>query len=167
MKAKSKGCAFLEFKTKAALQQALKLHQSMLDGRMINVELTAGGGGKSQARLQKVKERNKALLNQRVWLFWLSICQSHSPRPQQKKSEIASKKPSDTIPSRPDRPQRFSTTSGLDEAPSTKRTWSVGDQIEETTHRGGKKHTQQGAKKRKAPRPGAAWGTGVNAIPVG
>ncbi|KAH9937220.1 uncharacterized protein B0H18DRAFT_969618 [Fomitopsis serialis] len=46
--AKSKGCAFLEFTVKSALQQALKLHQSELDGRMINVELTAGGGGKAR-----------------------------------------------------------------------------------------------------------------------
>lgn len=38
----------------------------MLDGRMINVELTAGGGGKSENRLIKVKERNKALFVQRV-----------------------------------------------------------------------------------------------------
>ena len=38
----------------------------MLDGRMINVELTAGGGGKSESRLTKVRERNKALLGQRV-----------------------------------------------------------------------------------------------------
>lgn len=63
---KSKGCAFLEFTHRNALQQALKLHQSMLDGRMINVELTAGGGGKSENRLIKVKERNKALFVQRV-----------------------------------------------------------------------------------------------------
>ena len=33
---------------------------------MINVELTAGGGGKGGTRLAKVKERNKALLAQRV-----------------------------------------------------------------------------------------------------
>lgn len=33
---------------------------------MINVELTAGGGGKSGTRLAKVRERNKALLAQRV-----------------------------------------------------------------------------------------------------
>jgi len=65
-KAKSKGCAFLEFSHRNALQQGLKLHQTMLDGRMINVELTAGGGGKGESRLTKVRERNKALLAQRV-----------------------------------------------------------------------------------------------------
>ena len=36
---------------------------------MINVELTAGGGGKGGTRLAKVRERNKALLVQRV-SFW-------------------------------------------------------------------------------------------------
>ncbi|KAG6877884.1 hypothetical protein C0993_002885, partial [Termitomyces sp. T159_Od127] len=62
---KSKGCAFLEFTHRNALQQGLKMHQSELDGRMINVELTAGGGGKSESRLEKVRERNKHLLDQR------------------------------------------------------------------------------------------------------
>ena len=63
---KSKGFAFLEFSAKSGLQQALKLHQSQLDSRMINVELTAGGGGKGEARLAKVRGRNKELYEQRV-----------------------------------------------------------------------------------------------------
>ncbi|KAH6916926.1 RNA binding protein [Coprinopsis sp. MPI-PUGE-AT-0042] len=140
---KSKGCAFLEFPTKAPLQEALKLHQSMLDDRMINVELTAGGGGKSEARLSKLRERNKALIGQRI-----------------KKVEKGDKS---AILSRPDKPQRYSATSGLDqtEAQMTKRTWSVGDVVEET-HRGGKRHQKRGARK-----PGKSHGTGVNAIPVG
>lgn len=65
-KSKSKGCAFLEFDNRRALQQGLKLHQSTLDGRTINVELTVGGGGKSEARLKKLRERNKDLNTQRV-----------------------------------------------------------------------------------------------------
>jgi nucleolar protein 6 len=64
--AKSKGCAFLEFSHRNALQQGLKLHGSTLDGRRINVELTAGGGGKSEKRVQKVQARNKHLLEERV-----------------------------------------------------------------------------------------------------
>ncbi len=40
----------------------------MLQGRMINVELTAGGGGKGEKRMEKLRERNKALLGQRVSL---------------------------------------------------------------------------------------------------
>lgn len=70
--AKSKGCAFLEFSAKTGLQQALKLHQSQLEGRLINVELTAGGGGKSESRISKLKERNKELHEQRVG-FHLNI----------------------------------------------------------------------------------------------
>lgn len=69
---KSKGCAFLEFATKSALQQALKSHQSELDGRMINVELTAGGGGKSEGRIEKLKKRNKELHEQRVCILSLT-----------------------------------------------------------------------------------------------
>lgn len=67
--AKSKGCAFLEFSHRNALQQALKLHQSELEGRKINVELTAGGGGKGDKRIVKVQERNRELANQRVRLL--------------------------------------------------------------------------------------------------
>ena len=64
---KSKGFAFVEFTHRNALQQGLKLHQSELEGRKINVELTAGGGGNSQHRLEKVKQRNKGLHDQRVY----------------------------------------------------------------------------------------------------
>ncbi|CCM04197.1 uncharacterized protein FIBRA_06363 [Fibroporia radiculosa] len=70
---KSKGCAFLEFSSRNALQQALKLHQSELEGRMINVELTAGGGGKSESRLEKLKQRNKELHEQRVRLHEMIV----------------------------------------------------------------------------------------------
>ena len=70
---KSKGFAFLEFNNKAALQQALKLHHSQLEGRNINVELTAGGGGKSEARTAKLKKRNKELHDQRVSTSILSF----------------------------------------------------------------------------------------------
>jgi len=38
----------------------------MLEGRMINVELTAGGGGKGENRLEKLKKRNQELLGQRA-----------------------------------------------------------------------------------------------------
>lgn len=70
---KSKGCAFLEFTHRNALQQALKLHLSELDGRIINVELTAGGGGKGENRLKKLQERNRGLVDQRVRLSFLSF----------------------------------------------------------------------------------------------
>jgi len=111
---------------------------------MINVELTAGGGGKGEKRLGKLKERNKQLLTQR---------NDHVKK---------ATKDGSTIPTLPDKPQRFSTTSGVEKAPSTKRTWTVGDAEEDgAVHRGGKKHQ----KKEKRPRPPQA--TGVNAIPVG
>jgi hypothetical protein len=45
----------------------------MLEGRMINVELTAGGGGKSEKRMEKLRERNKELLGQRVSLVFFFI----------------------------------------------------------------------------------------------
>lgn len=70
----SKGCAFVQFTTSTALQSALRLHHSTLENRKINVELTAGGGGNSEQRKQKInsqrekleKEREKALKNRRL-----------------------------------------------------------------------------------------------------
>lgn len=59
--AKSKGAAFLEWNTVDALQKALKYHHTHLGKRSINVELSAGGGGKSQNRMQKISARNKDL----------------------------------------------------------------------------------------------------------
>lgn len=145
-RAKSKGCAFLEFTHRNALQQALKLHQSMLEDRMINVELTAGGGGNSGSRLEKVRERNKALLVQR------------KDRVEKDKSNSDQK----TFPSMPDKPQRYSKTSGLEQKLLVKRTWTVEDEVDDgKTRRGGKKHAK-GSKTRVKD-----WGTGVNAIPVG
>ncbi|KIK10411.1 hypothetical protein PISMIDRAFT_629560 [Pisolithus microcarpus 441] len=73
---KSKGCAFLEFQNKHALQRALKLHHSELEGRKINVELTAGGGGKGETRLRRVKDRNKELEGQRVRVLRLDSLDS-------------------------------------------------------------------------------------------
>jgi hypothetical protein len=58
---RSKGCAFLEFSKASGLQSALRLHHSELDGRQINVELSAGGGGKSEARMKKLKTKNAKL----------------------------------------------------------------------------------------------------------
>ncbi|ORY28487.1 hypothetical protein BCR39DRAFT_482486 [Naematelia encephala] len=63
--AKSRGIAFLEVPTSTDLQACLKLHHSTLDGRRINVELTAGGGGKSEARQGKITERNERVGVQR------------------------------------------------------------------------------------------------------
>jgi len=141
---KSKGYAFLEFNHRNALQQALKLHQSIIDGRRINVELTAGGGGNSQSRLDKLKARNKELDGQRK---------------KKVEKQAASGDPGDLTMLLPERPQRYSATSGLELVPTTKRTWTVGGPEDGAPHRGGQKH----AKKRHA----KVWGTGVNAIPVG
>ncbi|KAK7064025.1 RRM domain-containing protein [Favolaschia claudopus] len=142
--AKSKGCAFVEFSHRNALQQGLKLHQSELDGRQINVELTVGGGGKGEGRLEKLKTRNKGLFDQR----------------KDRIEKLAKNDPS--LSSIPDKPQRYSATSGLEQVQSKRRTWTVGDEEDGETHRGGKKHTKVRGRGK-----GKQWGTGVNAIPVG
>jgi RNA recognition motif-containing protein len=43
---RSKGCAFVEFEDASHHEKALKYDQQKLKGRKINVEPTAGGGGK-------------------------------------------------------------------------------------------------------------------------
>jgi hypothetical protein len=43
------------------VQRALRLHHTLLDNRRINVEVTAGGGGKSENRTAKIKMRNDKL----------------------------------------------------------------------------------------------------------
>lgn len=63
-----KGFAFAEFEGPDAtkrLNVALRLHHTILEGRKINVELTAGGGGNSKARHQKLRERNDKLNDER------------------------------------------------------------------------------------------------------
>lgn len=68
---KSKGFAFLEFEQYDRMKTCLKLyhHTQFDDGkspaRKINVELTAGGGGKSENRQKKLKEKNERLRDQR------------------------------------------------------------------------------------------------------
>ncbi|KAH9960757.1 hypothetical protein BGW80DRAFT_1182116 [Lactifluus volemus] len=141
---KSKGCAFLEFSTRPALQVALKLHQSELDGRRINVELTAGGGGKGDARLTKVKARNKQLTAQRTRRLT--------------KAGTAQGEADGVLSSQP---QRFSTTSGEADVPRTKRTWTVSDKEHGGEHRGGKKIAKKRGTRSKS------LGTGVNAMPLG
>lgn len=61
----SKGCAFVEFTNGMSLQKALRFHHTMFHGRQINVELTAGGGGKSQQRKEKIKAKNESLEKER------------------------------------------------------------------------------------------------------
>lgn len=143
--AKSKGCAFLEFSMRPALQAALRLHQSELDGRRINVELTAGGGGKGDARLAKLKARNKELAAQRT----------------RRSHKAASERGESSALQEGLQPQRFSTTSGEGDVPRTKRTWTVGD----VDHDGGSREGKKTKKKRGA--RAKSWGTGVNALPIG
>lgn len=67
---KDKGIAFLEFdndtkEIQKKMELALRLHHSMLKNRKINVELTVGGGGNSENRVKKLKEKNDKLVEER------------------------------------------------------------------------------------------------------
>ncbi|RDX50480.1 hypothetical protein OH76DRAFT_1455356 [Lentinus brumalis] len=152
--AKSKGFAFVEFSHRNALQQGLKLHQSDLEGRKINVELTAGGGGKSETRLEKVKKRNKELHEQRT----KQVLKGASGKKTGGKGAGGAGQDVQL-----ERPQRYSATSGVELVPLKQRTWSVPEAGDEEGAAAAKK---RGSKKGKN-RPPRALGTGVNAIPVG
>ena len=55
----SRGAAFVEFPTAAALQTALALAGKPLNGRSVRIEPTVGGGGRSEARKTKLTEKKK------------------------------------------------------------------------------------------------------------
>lgn len=68
---KEKGIAFLEFdndnsKIQSKMDHALGMHHSIIRKRKINVELTVGGGGNSETRQQKLKDKNDKLGEERT-----------------------------------------------------------------------------------------------------
>lgn len=66
---KPKGFAFVEFADATSLRKGLAFHHSMFQKRAINVEMTAGGGGKSESRLKKLSDKNHRLDKERERLF--------------------------------------------------------------------------------------------------
>ncbi|KAJ2662819.1 hypothetical protein IW148_002733 [Coemansia sp. RSA 1199] len=62
---KSRGFAFAEFGTAIDLKHALNFHHQWLGKKKINVELTAGGGGNSTTRKDKLDKRRKDLEKER------------------------------------------------------------------------------------------------------
>lgn len=58
---KSKGCGFMEFASDKEMQNALKFHRSRMKKNRINVEVTCGGGGKSERRQAKIAKKNQTL----------------------------------------------------------------------------------------------------------
>nr|CEL69144.1 TPA: RNA-binding protein, putative [Neospora caninum Liverpool] len=62
---KPKGCAFVEFDCREALEIALNYHHRELGGRRINIELSAGGGGNSKKRREKISRKNAELRKRR------------------------------------------------------------------------------------------------------
>ncbi|PHJ19711.1 rna recognition motif-containing protein [Cystoisospora suis] len=66
---KPKGCAFVEFDCREALKIALNYHHRELNGRKVNIELSAGGGGNSKKRREKIERKNAKLKQQRRKTF--------------------------------------------------------------------------------------------------
>ncbi|KAK4229963.1 hypothetical protein QBC38DRAFT_358136 [Podospora fimiseda] len=64
---KSRGIAFVEFPGYDRMKTCLeKFHHTEFEGRKINVELTAGGGGKTKQRTEKIREKNAKLNEERA-----------------------------------------------------------------------------------------------------
>lgn len=63
----SRGIAFVEFDHYSRMRTCLaKFHHTELGGRRINVELTAGGGGAAAPRMDKVRDKNRKLNEERA-----------------------------------------------------------------------------------------------------
>lgn len=96
-----KGCAFIEFKNEDPMQSkrlmdvALRLHKSTLGGRKINVELTAGGGGNSQERIEKIKAKNEKLEEER--LERLRAEKEKKAKSDAKKAETTGEQPQNNV----------------------------------------------------------------------
>ncbi|WFC94836.1 hypothetical protein MBRA1_001473 [Malassezia brasiliensis] len=93
----SRGCAFVEFSTPVALQKGLRFHHSMFHGRQINVELTAGGGGKSETRKKKIQAKNADLEKERQKHFEKHV-KPQAEAQKRKQAETADAAPSEAPP---------------------------------------------------------------------
>lgn len=94
------GFAFLEFKGDDASQRlvtALKFHHSEFKGRKINVELTAGGGGNSDLRREKIREKNEKLEQQRK----AEIEKENELKAQRKHIKFDDKKEGESVDAKP------------------------------------------------------------------
>lgn len=91
------GFAFLEFDSSTALEKALRCHHTMLLKRKINVELTAGGGGRGENRMGKIRKRNEGLEVER------------KRRVDEEKVEKGKKGENSTVGIHPDRLKRMQT----------------------------------------------------------
>jgi nucleolar protein 6 len=60
--------------------------------------------------------------------------------------------------------KRYSATSGVEQAPTKQRTWTVGNVDDGEVHRGGVKHSKKDRKRGARVKPQAS---GMNAIPLG
>ena len=93
----SRGCAFVEFSTPVALQKGLRFHHSMFHGRQINVELTAGGGGKSETRKKKIQAKNADLEKERQKHFEKHV-KPQAEAQKRKQAEAADAGPAEAPP---------------------------------------------------------------------
>ncbi|CEH15692.1 related to nop6-protein with possible role in rrna processing [Ceraceosorus bombacis] len=161
---KSKGCAFVEFENTSALQKALQFHHTLFEGRLINVELTAGGGGAGTKREEKIKAKNQALEKERQKLHEKYV----APKSESKKAAGGDSTVSERPPKRA-KPEDDNPTSGEGAAQWGSR--AKGGASEERQKRGGRrgKNAQANAGGDKGKGPGKSkpprWAvTGANAL---
>jgi nucleolar protein 6 len=71
---KPKGFGFIDFTDHESSVKALDLHLSSFKGRQIKVALTAGGGGNSETRRNKINEKNKKVKSHIVSFILILFC---------------------------------------------------------------------------------------------
>jgi nucleolar protein 6 len=89
------------------------------------------------------------------------MCSFSQTKSEKRKSKKSEETPEQEL-ARLTAGKRYSATSGVEEAPTNQRTWTVGDVVEDT-HRGGVKHK----KERKRGTRVKSQASGMNAIPIG
>ena len=92
---KFKGFCFVECETNEQYQKLIKMHHLKLAGRKINVEISAGGGGNSSTRKEKIKQKNEKINKYRKSLH--ESIKKH-PRPSEPNSFLTKSK-SKQVPS--------------------------------------------------------------------
>ncbi|KAL7423117.1 hypothetical protein Q5752_002416 [Cryptotrichosporon argae] len=163
---KSRGIAFLELASSGELQLCLRLQGSALKGRPVNVELTAGGGGKGEARRGKIEERKKRMGGQR---------ERRAEREAEEGKEDGAGAGPGQAQGQQELPRASRWPAKQDEAIEGYRVRG-GRRVKVTTDTGGRNGKQQGWARREqsgAPRAGGPGGkrkwepTGANATHVG
>jgi RNA recognition motif. len=84
---KFKGFCFVECSDNEQFQKLIKMHHLKVKGRKVNIELSAGGGGNSKSRKNRIKEKNQKIQKYRKSLHSIVKKTVKKPDSENKKQE--------------------------------------------------------------------------------